>query len=102
MTARMRSLHLRPLGIVGGAAAAAALESGAGQRLAGGRLVYTACGVFLISKGEDGKRQLETSRVLPLAETIAWADRKRKDAVSSNFGKSAKRSIYYCGCNDLN
>ena len=83
MTAHMRSLHLRPLGIVGGAAAAAALESGAGRRLAGGRLVYTACGVFLISKGEDGKRQLETSRVLPLAETIAWADREGNDTATA-------------------
>ncbi|MEE1562518.1 MAG: dihydropteroate synthase, partial [Alphaproteobacteria bacterium] len=83
MTAHMRSLHLRPLGIVGGAAAAAALESGAGRRLAGGRLVYTACGVFLISKGEDGKRQLETSRVLPLVETIAWADREGNDTATA-------------------
>ncbi len=76
MTASTRSLHLRPLGIVGGAAAAAALESGAGQRLAGGRLAYTACGIFLISEGEGGTGKLETARVLPLAETIAWADRE--------------------------
>ena len=83
MTAHTRSLHVRPLGIVGGAAAAAALESGAGQRLAGGRLVYTACGIFLTSEGEDGTEQLETTSVLPLAETIAWADREGNETATA-------------------
>ena len=79
----MRSLHLCPLGIVGGAAAAAALESGAGQRLAGGRLVYTACRIFLTSEGEDGTKQLETTSFLPLAETIAWADREGNETATA-------------------
>ncbi len=79
----MRSLHLRPLGIVGGATAVTALESGAGQRLAGGRLVYTACGIFLTNNGEDGAGELETARVLPLAEAISWADREGSDTAAA-------------------
>ena len=82
MTAHTRSLHLRPLGIVGGAAATA-LESGVGRRLVGGRLVYTACGIFLTSKGDDGTRQVENARVLSLAETIAWADKEGGDTATS-------------------
>jgi dihydropteroate synthase len=65
---RQARLYLRPTALVSGAAADAALASGAGRRLAGGRFVFTACEVYVREPGGL------TGAIAPVAEVAAWAE----------------------------
>lgn len=60
-------LYFNPIGLLSGDAAVAAVESGAGRLLAGGRLAFTAVEVLL----RDGDRI--TASIAPVAEAAAWA-----------------------------
>ncbi len=59
-------LYLCPLGLITGSAAEAALASGAGRRLAGGHIVFTACEVLVREKGGL------TGTVASWAEVADW------------------------------
>lgn len=59
-------LYLRPAGLITGAAAEAAMAAGTGRRLAGGRVVFTACEVFVREKGKLA------SALCPLPEVDSW------------------------------
>ncbi len=65
---REARLYLRPTGFVSGAAADAALASGVGRRLAGGRFVFTACEVYVREPGRL------TAAIASTAEVVAWAN----------------------------
>ncbi len=66
---REARLYIRPVGLLSGAAADAALASGAGRRLAGGRFAFTACEVFVREPGAL------IAAVATPAEIEAWAAR---------------------------
>ncbi len=66
-SSRKARLYLRPTALVSGAAADAALASGAGRRLAGGRFVFTACEVYVREPGGL------TGAIASPAEIEAWA-----------------------------
>ncbi len=61
-------LYPRPVGILAGAAARAALAAGTGRRLAGGRLVFTGCEVLVRDGG------MVWTAVAPIGEVLAWAE----------------------------
>jgi len=63
-------IDIRPIGLIGGVAATAAIEAGHGRSLAGGPLAYTGCELFL--RGADSVVQC----VAPLAEILDWAARE--------------------------
>lgn len=71
-------LYLRPLGLIDGPAAAAALASGKGRPLAGGRFVFTLCEIIQAKSGERGEVSYALA-VLSLAETLDWAGRQEED-----------------------
>ena len=60
-------IYLRPIGLLSGDAAEAAIEAGAGRRLAGGRFAFTACEVLLRDSGTV------TATIAPLGEVARWA-----------------------------
>ncbi len=64
---REATVYLRPVGVLSGAAAHAAVEAGSARRLAGGRLAFGACEVLL--REGDGVSACRAS----LADVIDWA-----------------------------
>ncbi len=68
---RQARVYLRPLGFVTGAAAEGALDSGAGRRLAGGRLVFTACEVYVREAGQLSAVTVSAADVSVWAEEVA-------------------------------
>jgi dihydropteroate synthase len=66
--AREAKIFIRPVGLLSGDAAEAAVETGAARRLAGGRFAFAACEVLLREPG------VITATIAGIDEVAAWAD----------------------------
>ena len=88
------AVAIHPLGLMAGAAGAQAQHQGFARPIAGGRMGFTACDVFIEQAGTVNHC------VSPVSEVVAWGEREGGDlaqAVEGEFGQLAMPRADFAG-----